>query len=59
MTQELVKIWHDDHYCCDGDELVVFYNDYKQRKTKKAETNEELMQENSSLVHGGGLEEKN
>ena len=42
LTQEQVKIWHDDDDYC-NDEIVEWYDDYKKRKTQKAQTKEEFM----------------
>ena len=35
VTQEQVKIWYDDDDYCDDDEIVEWYVDYKNARTKK------------------------
>ena len=42
MTQEKVKIWHDDDYCNDN-EILEWYNEHKKRKAQKAQIKEDLM----------------
>lgn len=41
--QELVKTLHNSNDYDDGDEIVEWYDDYKQRKTQKWQINEELI----------------
>ena len=43
VTQQQVKIWHDDSYYCDDDKLIKWYEDYKKRKGQKAQIKEELL----------------
>ena len=48
VTQEQVKIWHDDsEYNGDDDdndgEIIVWYEGYKKRKAQKAQIEKELM----------------
>ena len=43
MTQQQVKLWHDDSkYYCD-DELNEWNDGYKKRKAQKAQIKEELL----------------
>ena len=37
VMQEQVKIWHDDDDYCNDDEIVEWYDDYKNRKVVKAQ----------------------
>ena len=32
VTQQEIKIWHDDDEFCNDDKLIKWYNDYKKRK---------------------------
>ena len=43
VTQQQVKIWHNDDYYHDDDELVEWYESYKRGKIYKAKIIEELM----------------
>ena len=44
MTQELIKIYHDDDdYCIDDDELFKWYDGYEKCKAQKAQIEKELM----------------
>ena len=43
VTQQQVKIWHDDSYYCDDDKLIKWYEDWKKRKSQKAQIKEELL----------------
>ena len=44
ITQQQVKLWHDDDYHCDDDgEKIEWYEGYKKRKAQKAQIKEELM----------------
>ena len=43
LTQEPAKIWHDDDYYCDDDQVAEWYNGCKQRKNQKAEIKEKVM----------------
>ena len=41
--QEQVKIWHDDDYYCNNNELIKWYDCYQKCKAQKAQTEKELM----------------
>ena len=43
MTQEQVKIWHDDNNYCNDNAIVEWYDGYKKHKVQRAEIKEELM----------------
>ena len=36
VTQQEIKIWHDDDEFCNDDKLIKWYNDYKKRKAQEA-----------------------
>ena len=42
VTQEKLKIWHDDDEYCNDDEFIEWYNGYQKRKAQKAKIKEEL-----------------
>ena len=43
MTQQQLKIWHDDDDYCNDDELIEQYEGHKGRKTQKAQIKKDLM----------------
>ena len=43
VTQEQLKLWHDDDYHCDAKELNEWYEGHQKRKVQKAKIKEELM----------------
>ena len=43
VTQQQMKIWHDDAYYCNDNEMIEWYDGYKKRKVQKASIKEELM----------------
>ena len=43
VTQEQIKIWHDEHDYHGDDELVEWYDGYEKRKAQKVKIKEELM----------------
>ena len=43
LAQQQIKIWHDDVYYCNDDEVIKWYDGYKRRKAQKASIKEELM----------------
>ena len=43
VTQQQIKVWHDDDEYCDDDELVEWHDGYKKRKAEKAKIKEELL----------------
>ena len=43
VTQEPVKIWHDEHNYSNNDELVDWCNGYEQHKAQRAQIKEDLM----------------
>ena len=43
VTQEQIDIWYDDDYWYHDDELMEWYEGYKERKTQKAKIKEELI----------------
>ena len=36
VTQEEVKLWHDDNDFYDDDEIIEWYDGYQKRKAQKA-----------------------
>ena len=43
VTQQQIKIWHDDAYYCNDDKLIEWYERYQKRKVQKAKIKKELM----------------
>ena len=43
VTQQQLKIWHDDDEYCSDDEIIKWYDGYKKRKAQKASIKEGLM----------------
>ena len=43
LTQEQVKIWHDNDDYCNDDELIERYDAYKKRKAQKTKIKRELI----------------
>ena len=43
VTQEQVKIWHDEDDYCNDDEVIGWYSGYQKRRAQKAKIKEELM----------------
>ena len=43
VTQQQLKIWHDEDYYCNDDEIIKWYDGYKKRKAQKSKIKEELM----------------
>ena len=43
VTQQQIKIWHDDAYYCNDNEMIKWYEGYKKRKAQKAKIKKELM----------------
>ena len=43
VTQEQIDLWHDDDDYGNNDEIIVWYEGYKRRKTQKASIKEELV----------------
>ena len=43
MTQQQVKLWHDNDDYCNNNELIKWYDGYQKRKTLKVEIKYELM----------------
>ena len=43
VTQQQLKIWHDDDCYCNDDEIIRWYDSYKKRKAQKAKIKEELL----------------
>ena len=43
VTQQQLKIWHDDNDYCNDDELIDWYNGFQKRKAQKAKIKEELL----------------
>ena len=43
LTQQQLKIWHDDDYYCNDNELIKWRNGYQKRKAQKASIKEELL----------------
>ena len=43
MTQQQVKLWHDNDDYCNNNELIKWYDGYQKRKTLKAQIKCELM----------------
>ena len=52
VTQQQIKIWHDDYfYDDDYDEFFCWYDGYQKRKAQKASIKEELMPISWPLNH--------
>ena len=43
VTQQQIKIWHDDCYYCNDNRLIKWYDGYKKQKAQKTSIKEELM----------------
>ena len=43
VTQQQIKLWHDDDYWYHDDEMIKWYKGYKKRKAQKASIKKELM----------------
>ena len=43
VTQQQVKLRHDDDYYCDNYEIIWWYNSYEKSKAQKAKIKEELL----------------
>ena len=43
VTQQQLKLWHDDDYYCNDDEIIKWYDGYKKRKAQKVKLKEVLM----------------
>ena len=43
VTQQQIKIWHDDDEYCNDDEIIEWYDGYQKRKAQKASIKEELL----------------
>ena len=43
VTNQQIKIWHDNDYQSNDDELIEWYKGYQKRKSQKPKIKEELM----------------
>ena len=43
VSQESIKLWHDDTYYCNDDDLIKWYEDHQKRKAQKSKIKDELM----------------
>ena len=43
MSQEQVKLWHNNGDYCDDDEIIKWYDGYQKRKVQKAKIKKKLM----------------
>ena len=43
VTQEQLKIWHDDDKYCDDDRLIEWYKGYQKYKAQKTSIKKELL----------------
>ena len=43
LTQQQIKIWHDNAYYCNDDRLIRWYEGHLKRKAQKAQIKKELM----------------
>ena len=43
VTQQQLKLWHDDDYYCNDDEIIKWYDGDKKRKAQKVKLKEVLM----------------
>ena len=43
LTHQQVKIWHNDAYYCNDDELIEWYNGYQKCKAQKAKLKDKVM----------------
>ena len=43
VTQQQIKIWHDNAYYCNNDKLIRWYEGHLKRKAEKAQIKKKLM----------------
>ena len=43
VTQQQIKMWHDDAYYCNSYGIIKWYDGYKKQKAQKAQIKKELM----------------
>ena len=43
VTDQQIKIWHDNDYDCNDGKLIEWHKSYQKRKTQKAKIKEELL----------------
>ena len=43
VTEVQIKLWHDDAYYCNDNEMIEWYRDYQKGKAQKAKIKDELM----------------
>ena len=43
VTQQQLKLWHDDTYYYNNDKLIEWYDGYQKHKAQKAKIKEELI----------------
>ena len=43
LTQQQIKIWHDDNDYCIDNEVIQWYDDYQKRKAQKVSIKDELI----------------
>ena len=53
VTQQQIKIWHDDAYYCNNDKLITWYEGYQKRKVPKAKIKKES---NPGIHQDGGID---
>lgn len=54
LTQQQIKIWHDDDYYCNYDKFIQWYNGCKKRKPQKAKIKYKLVLL-LGIHHDGGI----
>ena len=55
MTQQRLKIWHDNDHYYDNYELIEWYKDYQKRKVQKAKIKEGALTYCVASLSCGGL----
>ena len=43
VTQQQIKLWHDEDKYCNDDKIIECYDGYEKQKTQKAKIKEELL----------------
>ena len=43
VTQQQLKLWHDEDYYCNNNKVIKVYDGYQKFKTRKASIKEELL----------------
>ena len=43
VTQGQIRLWHDDYYHCNDNEIIDWFEGHQKRKAQKAKIKDELM----------------